>query len=60
MRSGPFEGEAQAEAARLGVGAVFTDFDSLLEMPGLEALSINAPIEERLGMTLAELRAGNT
>ena len=34
---------AEEAAATFGIGQVFTDFDSLLEMDGLDAVSIATP-----------------
>jgi predicted dehydrogenase len=49
---------AEAAAANLGIDGVFTDFASLLEMPGLDAVSIATPPALHYEMVTAALRAG--
>ena len=49
---------AVAAAKEFGVPAVFTDFGDLLEMPGLDAVSIASPPGLHKEMAIAALRAG--
>ena len=49
---------AEEAAATFGIGGVFTDFGSLLEMPGLDAVSIATPTALHYEMATAALRAG--
>ncbi|HZQ36497.1 MAG TPA: Gfo/Idh/MocA family oxidoreductase [Dehalococcoidia bacterium] len=52
------EAHARAAAARFGVPHVFTEFDALLELDGLDVVSIVTPPATHHAMTLAALRAG--
>jgi predicted dehydrogenase len=49
---------AEEAAAKFGIGEVFTDFDSLLEMDGLDAVSIATPTALHHEMATKALRAG--
>lgn len=49
---------AEEAAERFGVGAVFSDYDELLAMPGLDAVSITTPPALHHDMAIAALRAG--
>jgi predicted dehydrogenase len=49
---------AESAAATFGIESVFSDFDALLEMPGLDAVSIATPTALHFEMATAALRAG--
>jgi predicted dehydrogenase len=49
---------AAEAAATFGIEGVFTDFDELLDMPGLDAVSIATPTAQHYEMATAALRAG--
>lgn len=52
------QARAAAAAEQLGVAGVFTDYDELLAMAGLDAVSITTPAALHHPMTIAALRAG--
>jgi predicted dehydrogenase len=49
---------AEEAAATFGIGQVFTDFEALLEMDGLDAVSIATPTALHYEMATTALRAG--
>jgi predicted dehydrogenase len=49
---------AEEAASRFGVGHVFTDYEELLALPGLDAVSIATPPVFHRDMAVAALRAG--
>ncbi|HLZ73314.1 MAG TPA: Gfo/Idh/MocA family oxidoreductase [Dehalococcoidia bacterium] len=52
------EEHARGAAARFGIPHAFTSYDALLELDGLDAVSITSPPHTHHEMTLAALRAG--
>ena len=49
---------AEQAAQRFGVPNVFTDYDEMLRMPGLDAVSIVTPVPLHHAMSIAALEAG--